>query len=61
MVKSIRKRFDSTLFDIRQLAQADMFDSELESAAELAKKRFHRAAGAVAGVVLEKHLKQVWS
>jgi hypothetical protein len=38
-------RFESSLFDIRQLVQADVFDSEL--------------AGAIAGVVLEKHLAQV--
>ena len=59
IVKSIRERFESSLFDIRQLAQADLFDSELEAAAELAKNRFERAAGAMAGVVLERHLKEV--
>jgi hypothetical protein len=51
-------RFDTSLFDIRQLVQADLFDSELEAARELAKHGFVRAAGAVAGVVLEKHLAQ---
>ena len=40
---------------------ADLFDSELDAASELAKKGFLRAAGAVAGVVLEKHLVQVCS
>ena len=59
IVKSIRERFRSSLFDIRQLAQADLFDSELEVAKELANKKFTRAAGAVAGVVLERHLKEV--
>ncbi|MGD0839171.1 MAG: hypothetical protein ABSB49_21250 [Polyangia bacterium] len=38
---------------------ADLFDSELDAAGELAKHKFLRAAGAVAGVVLEKHLVQV--
>ncbi len=38
---------------------ADLFDSELESAKELSKKGFLRAGGALAGVVLEKHLAQV--
>ena len=37
LVKSMRERFRSSLFDIRQLAQADLFDSELEAAKELAK------------------------
>ena len=36
-----------------------MFDSEIESARELCKRGFYRAAGAICGVVLEKHLKQV--
>ncbi len=59
LVKSIGERFRSSLFDIRQLAQADLFDSELDAAKELAKNKFTRAAGAVAGVVLERHLKEV--
>lgn len=58
ILKSVRARFDSSLFDIRQLVQADLFDSELEAAAELARSGFARAAGALAGVVLEKHLAQ---
>lgn len=59
ILKSVQKRFDSSLFDIKQLVQADLFDSELEAAEELNKKGFTRGAGAVAGVVLEKHLAQV--
>ena len=48
-----------SLFDIRQLVQADLFDSELDAAKELARNNFTRASGALAGVVLERHLKQV--
>jgi hypothetical protein len=59
ILKSVRARFKSSLFDIRQLVAADLFDSELDAARELARKKFTRAAGAVAGVVLEKHLQQV--
>ena len=59
IVRSMQKRFKSSLFDIRQLAQADLFDSELDAAKELAKNKFARAAGALAGVVLERHLKEV--
>jgi hypothetical protein len=58
ILKSVRARLESSLFDIRQLVQADLFDSELDAASELAKKGFGRAAGAIAGVVLEKHLAQ---
>jgi hypothetical protein len=56
ILKSVEVRFESSLFDIRQLVQADLFDSELDAARELLKKGFLRAAGIVAGVVLEKHL-----
>ena len=56
---SIRQRFRSSLFDIKQMVQADVFDSELEAADNLARNGFSRAAGSLAGVVLEKHLGQV--
>ncbi len=59
ILESTKARFQSSLFDIRQLVQADLFDSELEVAEELARNKFTRAAGAVAGVVLERHLAQV--
>lgn len=59
ITKSARKRFESSLFDIKQIVQADLFDSELDAATELNKKGFARGAGAIAGVVLEGHLSQV--
>ena len=36
-----------------------MFDSEIDAAETLAKRGFLRGAGAICGVVLEKHLKSV--
>lgn len=59
ILASIKGRFESSLYDIRQLVQADVLDSELEAARELLKHKFTRAAGAIAGVVLEKHLHEV--
>lgn len=59
IVTAAEKRFESSLFEIRQLVQADLFDSEVEAARELLKQKFARAAGAVVGVLLEKHLAQV--
>jgi hypothetical protein len=59
ILKAVKARFESSLFDIQQLVRADLFDSELDAARELAKNKFLRAGGAVAGVVLEKHLTQV--
>lgn len=59
IVKAVKQRFVSSLFDIKLLVQADLFDSELDAARELLKNKFTRGAGAIAGVVLEKHLGQV--
>jgi hypothetical protein len=59
ILQAAQVRFESSLFEIRQLVQADLFDSEIGAARELMKNKFFRAAGAIAGVVLEKHLYQV--
>lgn len=59
IVKAAKRRFESSLFDIKKLVQGDLFDSELDTARELNQKGFVRGAGAIAGVVLEKHLTQV--
>jgi hypothetical protein len=56
ILKSTQTRLESSLFDMIEVLQAEMFDDELESASELCRKGFVRGAGAVAGVVLEKHL-----
>jgi hypothetical protein len=56
---AVQARFESMLFDIRQLVQADVFDSELEAGEELLRCGYTRAAGAIAGVILEQHLAQV--
>jgi len=59
ILKSAQGRFESSLFDIKQLVQADLLDSELDAARLLSKNKFYRAAGAIVGVVIEKHLAQV--
>jgi hypothetical protein len=59
ILEAAKSRFESSLFEIRQLVRADLFDREIETARELQKNKFLRAAGAIAGVVLEKHLRQV--
>ena len=51
ILEGVLTRFESALFDIRVLIQADLPDDEL-SAAEISMD-FARGAGAVAGVVLE--------
>ena len=59
LLKSAEAIFISSLFDIKAVVQADLFDSEIDAARELLRKGFLRPAGVLAGVVLERHLAQV--
>ncbi len=59
IIKSAKSRLSDILANIRGVLQADLFDSELDAARHLLKNGHVRAAGAVAGVVLEGHLAQV--
>lgn len=59
IVKAARDKLESKLVDLSTLMQADLFDSEIETAAALAKSGYLRAAGAICGVVIEKHLLHV--
>ena len=59
ILESATGRFESSLFDIKKILQADIFDTEIESARELLKNGYERAAGTIAGLVLETHLAQV--
>ena len=55
IVSSLDSCFESSLYNIKELLQADVFDSELDGAKELHKNGFYRAAGALCGVILERH------
>lgn len=59
IVKAARQKLDSALIDLTAILQADLFDSEIASSRALAKAGYLRAAGAICGVVIEKHLQQV--
>lgn len=59
MLQACLDTFDSKLNDILTIVQADIFDSEIETAKHLHKRGFLRAAGAICGVVLEKHFATV--
>ena len=59
IVKAAKDVLNSSLRDLRQILQADLFDSEIDSARGLAKAGHLRAAGVICGVVIEKHLGQV--
>ena len=55
ILRACLESFDSKLEKLQFILQADIFDSEVESAKHLLKNGFLRAAGAICGVVLEKH------
>ena len=59
ILASAEMRLDKVIFEIRQFVQADLLDSEIDSAREFMVNGFMREAGRTAGVALEKHLKQV--
>jgi hypothetical protein len=59
IIGAIMQSIDSTLLDIKREVQAGLLDAELDKAATLAKQKHYRAAGAICGLVLEKHLEQV--
>lgn len=59
ILKAAKDTLDSKLLDLKAILQADLFDTEIETAAALAKAGYLRAAGAICGVVIEKHLDHV--
>jgi hypothetical protein len=59
ILRSALTQIDSLLSNINAILQAEFFDDELSVANELLTKGHLRAAGAVAGVKVERHLKQV--
>ncbi|ODS42352.1 MAG: hypothetical protein MSIBF_03225 [Candidatus Altiarchaeales archaeon IMC4] len=59
ILASAASRLDDILADIEGVLQADLFDSEIDAAKDLHKNGHLRAAGALAGVVLESHLAKV--
>ncbi|MDA7949464.1 MAG: hypothetical protein MPJ78_18540 [Hyphomicrobiaceae bacterium] len=59
IVRAAKATLDSTLMDLKAVLQADLFDTEIETAGSLAKAGYLRAAGAICGVVIEKHLLHV--
>jgi hypothetical protein len=59
IVRAAKDSLQSTLMDLTAVLQADLFDTEIETAGALAKAGYLRAAGAICGVVIEKHLNHV--
>ncbi len=59
ILQSCLDRLDSVLSDLRETMEAELFGNELDASEELLKKGHVRAAGALAGVTLERHLHAV--
>ncbi len=59
IVNACLKSIDSKLMDIEAILQSELFDTELETAKDILKKKHIRLAGALAGITLEAHLKKV--
>ena len=59
ILASAADRLEDRLSNLRGLLQADLFDSEIDAARHLRENGHLRAGGAVAGVVLEAHLKEI--
>lgn len=59
IVKSISENIDNVLFNIKNNIEFEVLDNELDSSKKLLKKGFLRSAGALCGVVLEKHFSTV--
>jgi hypothetical protein len=59
ILNSISKNVSSKLSNIKGILESELFDDELEAAEELLKKKYYRASGALAGVTLERHLKNI--
>ncbi|MFC6759590.1 hypothetical protein ACFQFQ_09000 [Sulfitobacter porphyrae] len=59
MVKAAKTALGSKLMDLKGVLQADLFDTEVETAGALAKAGYLRAAGAICGVVIEKHFRHI--
>ena len=61
ILQSAQTRLDDILTNIHGIVQAEILDNELDAAAELWRAKHIRAAGTLAGVILERHLAKVCS
>ena len=59
IVGSLKSLINDYFYNLEIELESNIFDSELDSAKELLKKKFLRPSGVICGVVLEKHLKNV--
>lgn len=56
ILKSAREVLEHRLNELSNLLEFDIFEKEINSAKYLLKQKYLRAAGAICGVIIEKHL-----
>lgn len=59
IIDSLSKNITTTLFNIISNIELEVMDNEIDSARILLKGKFIRSAGAICGVVLEKHFSTI--
>lgn len=59
ILESIRDNINNILFNISENIELEIMDNELLSTKKLFKKGFYRSAGAICGVLLEKHFSSI--
>lgn len=59
IIDSLSKNINTNLFNIISNIELEVMDNEIESAKVLLKGKFVRSAGAICGVVLEKHFSTI--
>ncbi len=59
IIDAILESIDDDLFNLESGIHYEIYQSEMDIARDLYKKKFYRAAGSIAGVVIEVHLKKV--
>ena len=59
ILDSINGLIEDYFYNLETELETNIFDSELDAAYELLRKKFVRSAGAIAGVIIERHLSNV--
>ena len=59
MLEGAKKLIDSVIYSLKFTVLAELFDSEIDAAKSLFDNGFYRAAGAMCGALLKKHLQEV--
>ena len=56
IINSLKVIIDDRIYNLKSLIESEVFESELDTARYLLSKGFKRSAGAICGVLLERHL-----